>query len=130
VTIHDDRRPPPTDARLDVLLASVLWGGVLASALLVACGGVLYLRAHGASEAAYSVFRGEPPQLRSVAGVVRSAAALEAEGLIELGLLLLIATPIARVALSAIVFLLQRDWLYVGITLVVLALLTYSLLGG
>ena len=44
--------------------------------------------------------------------------------------MLLIATPIARVALSVLVFLLERDWLYVGITLVVLALLTYSLLGG
>jgi len=76
------------------------------------------------------VFRGQPPELRSVAGVFASAQALTGEGLIEVGLLLLIATPIARVALSAVLFARQRDWLYVGITLLVLALLTYSLLAG
>jgi len=50
-----------------------------------------------------------------------------ARGLIQLGLLLLIATPMARVAFSVIGFALEKDWLYVGITLLVLALLIYSL---
>ena len=46
------------------------------------------------------------------------------------GLLLLIATPVARVALSLVAFVLQRDRLYVGITAFVLALLLASLVGG
>jgi uncharacterized membrane protein len=50
-----------------------------------------------------------------------------ARGLIQLGLLLLIATPMARVAFSVIGFALEKDWFYVGITLLVLALLIYSL---
>jgi uncharacterized membrane protein len=52
---------------------------------------------------------------------------LHSRGLIQLGLLLLIATPVARVAFSVLAFAEQRDWLYVSITLVVLAVLVYSL---
>jgi uncharacterized membrane protein len=118
------------DGGVDMLLAYVLLVGVLAAAVLVFSGGVIYLYVHWHATAAYEVFRGQPPELRSVAGAFKSARALTGEGLIELGLLLLIATPIARVALSVILFARQRDWLYVGVTLLVLALLTYSLLAG
>jgi uncharacterized membrane protein len=50
--------------------------------------------------------------------------------LIQLGLLLLIATPIFRVALSIVGFAIERDHLYVGFTAVVLVILLYSLLGS
>jgi uncharacterized membrane protein len=50
--------------------------------------------------------------------------------LIQLGLLLLIATPIVRVALSIVGFTIERDYLYVGFTAVVLVILLYSLLGS
>jgi uncharacterized membrane protein len=118
------------EGHVDLLLAYVLRTGVLAAAVLVFSGGVIYLSTHWHATAGYRVFRGQPPELRSVAGVFASARALTGEGLIELGLLVLIATPIARVALSTILFARQRDWLYVGITLLVLALLAYSLLAG
>jgi uncharacterized membrane protein len=129
------RAPAPAidadrDGHVDVLLAYVLRAGVLAAAVLVLSGGVIYLYTHWQATAGYRVFRGQPPELRSVAGAFASAQALTGEGLIELGLLLLIATPIARVALSTILFARQRDWLYVGITLLVLLLLAYSLLAG
>jgi uncharacterized membrane protein len=42
-------------------------------------------------------------------------------------LLLLIATPVARVLFSVLGFGLERDWMYVVITLLVLALLVYTL---
>jgi uncharacterized membrane protein len=48
--------------------------------------------------------------------------------LIQLGLLLLIATPVARVAFSAVAFAAERDYLYAGMTVAVLGLLGYSLL--
>jgi uncharacterized membrane protein len=44
-------------------------------------------------------------------------------------LLLLILTPVARVAFSVAAFALERDWTYVAITLIVLAVLIYSLAG-
>ena len=63
-------------------------------------------------------------------GIVADAVALSGRGIIQLGLLLLIATPVMRVAVSLAAFLLERDWTYVVATLIVLSLLIYSLLGG
>ena len=59
--------------------------------------------------------------------IVHEAIALRPLGLIQLGLLLLIATPVARVMFSVLGFGLERDWMYVVITLLVLALLIYTL---
>ncbi len=50
--------------------------------------------------------------------------------LIALGLLLLIATPVFRVAASIIIFLLERDYAYVFITALVLLILIVSFLLG
>jgi uncharacterized membrane protein len=60
-------------------------------------------------------------------GIVTGALAPWGRGLIPLGLLLLIATPVARVAFSVVAFARQRDATYVAITFTVLALLLYSL---
>ena len=89
--------------------------------------GVLYLVRHGAELTDHRTFRGEPADLRDPAGIVRDARAGQARGVIALGLLLLIATPVARVAMSAYAFLRQRDRTYVAVTLFVLAVLLYSL---
>jgi uncharacterized membrane protein len=52
---------------------------------------------------------------------------MSARAIIQLGLLLLIATPVARVAFSAVAFAIEHDYMYVVITLIVLAILSYSL---
>jgi uncharacterized membrane protein len=119
-----------TDEEFDIVLARVLRFGVWLSAAVVASGGVLFLARHGFEPPSYHVFRGEPLPLRSVHGIVAEGFDLHGRGLIQLGLLLLIATPIARVVFSIAGFARQRDWLYVAITLTVLTLLGYSLLAG
>jgi uncharacterized membrane protein len=119
-----------TDKEFDALLGKVLRTGVLLAAAVVLCGGVAYLLRHGHDVPDYHVFRGEPIDLRSVSGIVSDARSLSGRGSIQLGLLLLIATPIARVVFSVIGFLKQRNWMYVAITLVVLMLLAYSLTHG
>ncbi len=118
----------PRDA--EHLIGGVLRGGVLISALVVLAGAGLYLARHGQAFPHYGVFRGEPSDLRTLGGILADTLALRARGLIQLGLLLLIATPVARVALSVAVFALERDRTYVAVTLVVLALLLFSLLGS
>lgn len=57
---------------------------------------------------------------------VSGAVAGKAYAIIALGMLLLIATPVARVGLSVLFFPTRRDRLYVGITLLVLAVLLLS----
>ncbi len=68
--------------------------------------------------------------MRSIAGIISDALAVRSGGIIQLGLLLLIATPIVRVAFAVVAFALQRDRVYVIVTLIVLGVLLFSLLGG
>src|SRR5579859_471178 len=119
-----------SDQRVDLIMSRLLRTGVLLSALFVFAGGVLFLLRHPTPVTDYHNFQGEPAELRTVPGIVHDALALRGRGLIQLGLLLLIATPIARVAFSVMAFLYERDWMYVLVTLVVLSLLFYSLLGA
>jgi uncharacterized membrane protein len=104
-----------------------LRAGVLLSALIVLTGGVIYLVRHLHDPADYRVFHGEPTDLRHIRGILRDSFSLHGRGIIQLGLLLLIATPIARVAFSIFGFAKERDGMYVGFTLMVLMILLYSL---
>jgi len=119
-----------TDEEFDVRLAMILRAGVLTSALVVLVGGIVYLARHGAERTHYHVFPNESESFRSLNAVFSLTTILSGRGLIHLGLLLLIATPVARVVFSIIGFVRGRDWLYVAVTLTVLILLTYSLAAG
>ncbi|MGB8988045.1 MAG: DUF1634 domain-containing protein [Candidatus Sulfotelmatobacter sp.] len=119
-----------TDQRMELLIGQLLRAGVLLSAAVVLLGGGVYLVRHGHSRPDYRVFRGEPADLRSVGGIVRQALALRGEGIIQLGLLLLIATPVARVAFSIFGFAEEHDRMYVVVTVIVLLVLIYSLMGS
>jgi uncharacterized membrane protein len=118
-----------TDQKMDAAMGALLRTGVVLAALLVFAGGVVYLARHRVPLMDYRVFQGEPRELRTISGIFREALALRGQGLIQLGLLVLIATPVARVVFSVFAFLYQRDWVYVGVTLLVLGLLLYSLFG-
>ena len=117
-----------TDKTLELLVGKLLRAGVLTSALVVAAGGALYLFQHHADIVDYKTFRGESADLRSVSGISSLVLHLESDGIIQLGLLLLIATPVARVALAALGFYLEKDHLYAAVSLIVLAVLMYSIM--
>ena len=125
---------PWRDRRIEIILGNLLRTGALISAAVVLVGACIYLLHHAHEPADYRVFRGEPSEYRTVAGVIQSVlngrGRGRGQGLIQLGLLLLIATPIARVAFSVVGFAIERDRLYVAFTLIVLAILLYSLLGS
>lgn len=118
------------DQRIEVMVAEVLRGGLILAAVVVLIGAIVYLVRHGADLPNYAVFRAEPADLENLRGITDRALAGRSAGIIQLGLVLLLATPVARVALSIVAFALQRDWLYVGVTMVVLAVLLYSILGA
>jgi uncharacterized membrane protein len=118
-----------TDQRIENILANLLRAGVLLSALVVLIGGVIYLVRHGHAPVDYRVFQGEPARLRTIRGTARDAFELRGQGIIQLGLLLLIATPVARVAFSIFGFAEERDGLYVVFTVIVFSVLLYSLFG-
>lgn len=116
------------DRRLELIIGNLLRIGVMLAAAVVLVGGVLYLAGHHADSASYRQFSPGDPAIQSVSGILQSAGHLNSEGLIQLGLLLLIATPVARVALAVVGFALERDRLYAVVSLIVLTILAFSLL--
>ena len=124
---QEDSRPAVTEERLESAIANLLRGGVLASAALVGVAGLFYLWQHRANIVNYGTFQLERSNLRTLSGILASATRLRADALIQLGLVLLIATPIARVGLAALGFYLQRDRPYVVVSLIVLGILIFSL---
>ncbi len=119
-----------SDHQIQIFIGDLLRTGVVMAAFLVGLGGLIYISRHGLTLPDYKVFQGEPPELRHVAGIIKYAFSFHGRGLIQLGLLVLIAIPIARVLLSVFAFLRQRDFMYVVTTCIVLAVLCYSLFGG
>jgi uncharacterized membrane protein len=118
---------PWTDQRVEEIVGNLLRAGVLLAAIAVSAGGLVYLVRYGGTTPDYRVFHGEPADLRSVSGIVTDALEWRSRGVIQLGLLLLVATPVARVAFSIFAFAHQRDLTYVFITSIVLGILLYSL---
>lgn len=120
----------PANAKVDNVVGNLLRTGVAVSGAIVFAGGLLYLFRYGSETPAYHVFRGEPVELRSLRGIVQDAWSLRGRGIIQLGLLLLIATPVARVAYLVYAFARQGDRLYARIALIVLLLLACGLTSG
>lgn len=118
------------DERVEQIIGRLLQVGVLMAAVVVLVGGVLLLGQYGHRPAAFGTFRGEDSTLRSVGAIIREALSGDSRAIVQLGLVILIGTPVARVALTLGAFLLQRDRLYVLTTSIVLALLLYGLLWG
>jgi len=118
------------DLEIEIIIGTLLRTGVTLAAAVVLLGAVIYFTHYGFDAVSYSTFHGDPEFLRSLTGIVRGALHLDGRAVIQLGLLLLIATPVARVAFSAVAFAIERDFLYVWITLFVLGILLYSLLGS
>jgi uncharacterized membrane protein len=142
-------RPAPPDpldgpspiSRMELLISYVLRAGVLLSAAVILLGVVRLavtqdtgyapiLPHHLPAILAFHPSAGPGYFPTSPAAVGRAALVGKPYAIIGLGMLLLIATPVVRVALSVIFFLVQQDWLYVGITVFVLAVLLVSMVVG
>jgi len=118
------------DQRIENIIARLLHAGVLAAALVVIGGAIPYLAFHPRARVQYHTFHSEPEQLRTVHGIIPAAFSREPRAIMQLGLLLLIATPILRVLFSVFAFAAEGDRMYVVFTLIVLAVLLYSLFGS
>jgi uncharacterized membrane protein len=116
-----------SDQQFEIFLGKLLRTGVIVAALIVLSGGIGWLAHSSQPRADYRVFHGEAAGMTSVEGVVREAMGMEPLAVIQFGILVLIATPVARVLFSMLGFGLEKDWMYVGVTAVVLVLLLYSL---
>ncbi len=119
-----------TDKQVETIIGNLLRGGVIFAAVIVFSGGAFFLSHYGSSYPDYRIFRGEPTDLRTIHGILADALSWRSRGMIQLGLLLLIATPVMRVAFSIFAFFRQGDRTYVVVTLLVLIILLYSFFEG
>ncbi len=118
------------DKDVQQLIGKQLRIGVIVSSIIVFIGGVIYLIRHGHEQPSYADFTGVREGLTSLPGIWQGVMENKGMNIIQLGIVLLIATPIIRIAFSVIAFLVEKDFLYVGITLLVLGIILFSMLGG
>jgi uncharacterized membrane protein len=116
-----------TDKEMEAEIGLMLRVGVSISAAVVFLGGILYLF-HSTVLPDYAHFRAD--RLTTVASVFHGVARLDALSVIQMGILLLIATPLVRVVFCVVGFARQRDRRYVAVSALVLAILVYSLVSG
>lgn len=118
-----DRTPATASPRLQSVLSRALIWSVAISAVVTLSGIGLHLAHHVADRVALGTFESQPEAMRSLTQIFTGALRLEARPVMQLGLALLIATPIVRVFFALIVFAVQRDRLYAVISGLVLLLL-------
>jgi uncharacterized membrane protein len=119
-----------TDKDIQSLVGNLLRAGVYISMGIVVIGGIIYLFDHSSETINYSVFDINKVSLRTVAGIFNEVLTLKGVAIVQFGLLMLIFTPIARVLMAVVSFFIEKDYLYVFIGLLVLAIIMASLSGG
>lgn len=125
---HQLLEPSPTeDHSIDQTIGHLLRLGMCLAAAVILIGGVMFLYAHANDRPDYHTFQQLPTSLRSPVAIVRTAFHGDPMGVMQLGMILLIATPIARVVFSVVAFAVRKDRLYVVISTIVLCVLLYSL---
>lgn len=115
---------------MQLLLSHVLRAGTIVSISVVFIGGIFFIYRHGQSISDYRSFKGIPDFIQRPSGIFHGILALKGQAMIQLGIALLIATPILRIVFSAIGFVLEKDYLYLGISLLVLGIIFFSMMNG
>lgn len=113
---------------MEQAIGRLLRAGVIISSAIVLLGAICFLHRHSHEPASFHTFQAVAAVYRSVRATAVAATHFDCRAVIQLGLLFLIATPVARVAFSLVAFAAERDWIYVAVTSVVLAILVSSLL--
>jgi uncharacterized membrane protein len=117
------------DTDMQAVIGWVLRIGVIVSISVVFVGGVIYISRHGGAIPDYSKFNGVPNFVQ-LHGLINGIISLKGRSIIQAGIILLIATPILRIVFSTIGFVLEKDYLYIGISLLVLLIILISSISG
>lgn len=119
------------DKDISMLVGQILRVGVIFASITLILGGVLYLMIHGQEPIPnYKEFVGESTSNTTITGIILGAFQFNIPQIIQFGVLLLICTPILRVIGSLFGFIIEKDIMYVGITLIVLGVIVASILSG
>ena len=121
-------------SRVELIISRVLRIGVMASLFLIVLGTLLTFLHHPAYVSSPNdlarLTRPGAAVPHTLRGVANGVLALQGQSIVATGLLVLILTPVMRVAVSIAAFTVQRDRIYMAITSVVLLLLLLSFVLG
>jgi uncharacterized membrane protein len=112
---------------MEMFIGYIMRTGLWISVIIVSIGGMLYLLQNGQHVVHYDTLQHDPRVVTSMSGILREAFTFSAEGIIWLGLLILVLTQVVRVALTAMLFFKDKDWIFTGISLIILVILIYSI---
>lgn len=115
------------DKDVQVILGTLLRVGVIVSTAVVLLGGIIFLTNQGNQTVSFSEFKPEKVKFSSVAEILSGLKTFDGLAIIQFGVLLLIFTPIARVVFSIFSFLMEKDYMYVLIGIIVLCVIITSL---
>ena len=122
-----------TDDKLQRLIGTTLRSGVLAAASIGVVGGVLFF-ASSPQPADFHLFQGTSMPFSSPMQILRQAFLQPGEDLrlrglsiVQIGIMILLMTPVIRVVFSIVGFAMERDRIYVLITSFVLLILMVSI---
>ncbi|GAA3976850.1 DUF1634 domain-containing protein [Mucilaginibacter dorajii] len=119
------------DQDIEQLIGLQLRYGVITASVIVLLGGLIYLYQSGSSGMpSYHTFIGTKAGFTTANEIITGLKTINAKSVIQLGVIVLIATPILRIAFSLIGFILEKDRLYIGITFIVLSVMMISIFGG
>jgi uncharacterized membrane protein len=118
------------DKDMQAIIGWILRIGVSASMIIVFIGGVFFVYRHGHSIPDYRDFKGVPYFIHNTGGILEGVRNLKGQAIIQLGIILLIATPVIRVAFSAVGFIIEKDYLYTAISVIVLLIILASMVSG
>ena len=125
----DEAQRKAEEKHFDEMVSLLLRTGVTLSSVVVLIGGIFYLLQSGMAKPVYRPFHGEPPNLRNLREIVLSIFSYSPRNWMQFGLLLLVATPLARVALCVITFIKEKDRTYIVLTLIVFCVLIFGFIG-
>ncbi len=118
------------DTDMQAVIGWILRIGVFVSMSVVVTGGILYLIRHGHSTPKFGSFHKVPNFISTTEGVVQGVLNGRGQAIIQLGIIILIATPVLRVAFAVVGFALEKDRLYTFISLLVLFIILASIITG
>jgi uncharacterized membrane protein len=116
------------DRSIEAILGNLLRIGVIIAGSIVIIGAVLFLVRHGFETPSYHIFKPDSFNLSDIRDLFRGITTFSSVSIMELGILLLIATPVLRVFFSVFAFAYEKDYMYVIFTFIVLTVLIFSFL--
>ena len=118
------------DKDIQLILGTLLRAGVIISMTIVLIGGIIFLIHNKGVITDYKVFKPELAKFSSIASIFKGVLTFHGDAIVQFGILMLIFTPVARIVFAIFSFLIEKDYLYVVIGFIILAIITISLNGG